>query len=83
MADLYTEIDALVAAKLREQSEAHADIAMAHARLAGGRPGDVLMRAHVHAEAARRYQILADAVSDGLLNRLAAGDHIAELVMAG
>lgn len=83
MADLYTEIDALVAAKLREQSGAHADIAMALALRAGGNAGTALCRARVHAETARRYQILADAVDDGLLNRLAAGDHIAELVMAG
>lgn len=83
MADLYTEIDALVAAKLREQSAAHADIAMVLAKRAGGKSGTALTRAHVHAETARRYQLLADFVADGLLDRLAAGDHIAELVMAG
>lgn len=82
VADLYTEIDALVVAKLREQSEAHADIAATLAKRAAGASGSVLKRAHVHAETARRYQLLAGLVSDGLLDRLVGTDDFAKLIGA-
>jgi len=82
VADLYAEIDALVAGKLREQSAAHADIAVALAKRAGGNRGTALQRAHVHAETARRYQLLADAIGDGFLVCLAAGDPTPELMGA-